>query len=189
MTAYLHVELAEDLGPGEDAEGDLVDAVVLHVEGVDGGELRGSAYRVRLEAVPGQGQTGQVDQAGQEALGGSGVRGQRSHTLTSKPANNHQPIIFISGCFLVWLLFHQLISFFPACFVALALHLEGLHLDGLHLSISWGFLCPYFVDLKRQVATVSSVGRSLGLTQKHKKQSSASRYHVKLTCFSVIIFM
>lgn len=125
--------------------------------------------------------------------GGQGLE-VRGHTLTSKPANNHQPIIFISGCFLVWLLFHQLISFFPACFVALALHLEGLHLDGLHLeglhlSISWGFLCPYFVDLKRQVATVSSVGRSLGLTQKHKKQSSASRYHVKLTCFSVIIFM
>lgn len=78
MRLYLHVELAEDLGPVEDAEGDLVDAVVLHVEGVDGGELRGSAHRVRLEAVPGQGQTGQIDQAGQEALRGD--RGQRSHT-------------------------------------------------------------------------------------------------------------
>lgn len=78
MRLYLHVELAQDLGPVEDAKGDLVDAVVLHVEGVDGGELRGSAHRVRLEAVPSQGQTGQIDQAGQEAL--RGVRGQSSHT-------------------------------------------------------------------------------------------------------------
>lgn len=84
MSLYLHVELAEDLGPVEDAEGDLVNAVVLHVEGVDGGELRGSAHRVRLEAVPGQGQTGQVDEARQEAL--EGLMGQRSHTTLQKPA-------------------------------------------------------------------------------------------------------
>lgn len=28
---YLHVEFAEDFGPGEDSKGDLVDAVVLHI--------------------------------------------------------------------------------------------------------------------------------------------------------------
>lgn len=84
MRLYLHVELAEDLGPVKDAEGDLVDAVVLHVEGVDGGELRGSAHRVRLEAIPGQGQTGQVNQARQEALW---VRGHWSHITIQKLAS------------------------------------------------------------------------------------------------------
>lgn len=52
---YLHVEFAEDFGPGEDSKGDLVDAVVLHVERVDGGELGGSSHRVGLETVPRQG--------------------------------------------------------------------------------------------------------------------------------------
>lgn len=49
---YLHVEFAEDFGPGEDSKGYLVDAVVLHVERVDGGELGGSSHRVGLETVP-----------------------------------------------------------------------------------------------------------------------------------------
>ena len=65
---YLHVELAEHLSPGKDPEGDLVDPIVLHVQGVDGGELRGPAHRVRLEAVPGQREARQVHQAGKEAL-------------------------------------------------------------------------------------------------------------------------
>lgn len=59
---HLHVELAQHFGPGEDAKGDLVDTVVLHVEGVDGGELGGSTHWVRLEAVPRQRQTSQVHQ-------------------------------------------------------------------------------------------------------------------------------
>ena len=49
---YLHVKLAQHFCPGEDTKGDLVDAVVLHVEGIDGGELGWSTHRVRLEAVP-----------------------------------------------------------------------------------------------------------------------------------------
>ena len=41
---------------------------MLHVEGVDGGELGGPADGVGLEAVPGQRQTGQLHQARQQAL-------------------------------------------------------------------------------------------------------------------------
>lgn len=66
---YLHVEFAEDFGPGEDSKGDLVDAVVLHIQRVDGGELGGSSHRVGLETVPRQGQTGQIHQTRQETLG------------------------------------------------------------------------------------------------------------------------
>lgn len=60
VSPHLHVELAEDFGAGEDAEGDLVDAVVLHVQRVDGGELRRPAHRVRLETVACERQAGQV---------------------------------------------------------------------------------------------------------------------------------
>lgn len=68
---HLHVELAEDFGTREDAKGDLVDTVVLHVQRVDGGELRRAAHRVRLETVACQRQTRQVHQAREQALGTS----------------------------------------------------------------------------------------------------------------------
>lgn len=60
--SYLHVKLAQHFGPGEDTKWDLVDAVVLHVEGVNGGELRRPTHRVGLEAVPRQCKTCQVHQ-------------------------------------------------------------------------------------------------------------------------------
>lgn len=68
MNNHLHIELAEHFGSGEDAEGDLVDTVVLHVERVDGGELGRAAHWVRLETVPRQRQTRQVHQTGQKPL-------------------------------------------------------------------------------------------------------------------------
>lgn len=69
----LHVDLLQVVGPGEDAVGDAVAEVVLHVQhdGVD--ELAGAAGREAVELVAGQRDRSQVLQGAGERKGEIGA--------------------------------------------------------------------------------------------------------------------